>query len=292
LIDFRDVDALWDAYQASRFGFVTVRSPRMIAGLRAVIRSTQGQNAQRAASRLLALTFHAAAATLTKVGEADLAWIAADRGLTAGEASEDEAVIASLLRSVAHAMLSNGHYSAAADVVSRATDRLDRRALDDASLHLSLLGSLYLVGAMAAARTDKGGEARQFLAQARQAGHLLGRDANRGWTAFGPTNVLVHDLAVACELGDIQTALALAPTIDTRTLPVERRVRHALEVARLYTFVNRGDEAREILVSTEREAPEQVRYHFIARELVLTWLRQSRRHDWHLQALARRMRLV
>jgi transcriptional regulator with XRE-family HTH domain len=288
----RDVESVWDAYQASRFGYVTVQLPRVIATVRTSLREAADDASRREAQRLLALTYHAAAATLTKIGESDLAWIAADRGLTAAEASADEAVIASLLRSVAHALLSNGHYTAAADVVSRATDRLERRRADDDALHLSLLGSLHLVGAMAAARTDQGGEARRFLARARRAGQALGRDANLGWTAFGPTNVQVHDLSVAAELGEIQTAMALAPTVNVRSLPVERRVRHALEVAKVYTFANRADQAREVVLSAEREAPEQVRHHYIAREIVLTWLRQSRRPDGQLDALAQRLRLV
>ena len=153
----QDVEALWDAYQASRFGYVAVQIPRTLAAARGAIRDAASAEERREASRMLALGYHATAATLTKIGEADLAWIAADRGLAAAEDSQDQAVIASLHRSVAHALLANGHYAAAADVVSRAASRLEQQPVADQPLHWSLLGSLHLVGAMAAARTDSGG---------------------------------------------------------------------------------------------------------------------------------------
>src|SRR3954454_9627383 len=223
------VKDVWDAYQASRFAYATTRLPKVIAGAKNSIRQADGTDARREAQRMLALAYHAAAATLTKVGETDLAWIAADRGLMCAEESEDAMVLGSLFRSVAHALLANGRYDDAASVVSRATDRLDTVTLPETGLRWSLIGSLHLVGAMASARAENPREARAFLARARQAGQQLGHDANLAWTAFGPTNVAVHDLSVAMELGDLQTAAVIAPTIDARALPVERRVRHALD---------------------------------------------------------------
>ncbi|MEU0058870.1 hypothetical protein [Streptomyces sp. NPDC006334] len=43
------------------------------------------------------------------------------------------------------------------------------------------------------------------------------------WTAFGPTNVAIHRVATATELGDMQIAVDLGPQIDTSFLPTERR---------------------------------------------------------------------
>lgn len=148
------------------------------------------------------------------------------------------------------------------------------------------------MGAMAAARSDAPAEARQLLARARQASRQLGRDGNHAWTAFGPTNVAVHDVSIAVELGDVQTAAALAPRVDVRALPVERRVRHALEVARIYTMTNQPTEALALVLHAEREAPEQVKYHYIARELTLTWLRRSKCPNVALDDLARRLHVA
>ncbi len=48
-----------------------------------------------------------------------------------------------------------------------------------------------------------------------------------------------------------------------------------------------------VLLSAEQIAPEQVRHHFIGRQLVLTWMRQLRRKpDLELAGLAARLRLT
>src|SRR3954454_16533781 len=78
----RQVEEVWNAYQASRFALATTQLPKVIAGAKAAVRAGSDSAGRRDAQRMLALAYHAASATLTKVGEADLAWIAADRGMT------------------------------------------------------------------------------------------------------------------------------------------------------------------------------------------------------------------
>jgi hypothetical protein len=78
-----------------------------------------------------------------------------------------------------------------------------------------------------------------------------------------------------------------------RPMPVERRVRHALDVAHAFTARRRTDQAVDVLLRAERLAPEQVRYHAMSRQLVMQWLRRSRgAPSRHLGDLARRMKLV
>lgn len=94
-------------------------------------------------------------------------------------------------------------------------------------------------------------------------------------------------------LGDVQIALDIGPGLNTSGLPAERRVRHALEVARAYSARNRRDDGLAVLLEAERTAPEQVRHHFIARQLVLTWMRQRRgKQNIELAGLASRLRLT
>jgi hypothetical protein len=80
---------------------------------------------------------------------------------------------------------------------------------------------------MAAARAEDRATTRTYLTEADTAAGRLGRDANYLWTAFGPTNVDIHRVATAGELGDVQVAIDLGPRVDTSPLPMERRVRHA-----------------------------------------------------------------
>ena len=113
------------------------------------------------------------------------------------------------------------------------------------------------------------------------------------WTAFGPTNVAIHRVATAMELGDVQLALDQGPQFDTSQLPTERRVRHALEVARAYSARNQVDEALSLILDAERLAPEQVRYHYIPRQLVTSWVwRQHGKPSLALSDLAQRIHVI
>lgn len=60
----RDVADLWEAYQASRFGYVTGRLPWLLARAHA---SAESRSDDRGAQRLLGLSYQLAAVQLTKL---------------------------------------------------------------------------------------------------------------------------------------------------------------------------------------------------------------------------------
>lgn len=103
----------------------------------------------------------------------------------------------------------------------------------------------------------------------------------------------IHHVATAAELGDVQVAVDLGPRLDTSPLPMERRVRHALEVARVYNSWNRVENAQATLFEAEQMAPEQVRHHFLSRQLALTWVRRQRgKPSAQLVGLAHRLHVL
>ncbi|MGH3976234.1 MAG: helix-turn-helix domain-containing protein, partial [Pseudonocardiaceae bacterium] len=288
----RDIGQVWDAYQDSRYGYVTSRLSPLLAKAQAAGRAYTGEGRERAMS-LLAMTHQAAAMILTKLGEVDLAWISADRGLVAAQGSGNPVVVGSLLRSVTHSLLSNGRYAEAVQLTQDAATYLQPGLANASPEYLSIYGTLFLTGSMAAARNEDRATTRTFLAEAEDSAWRLGADANHLWTAFGPTNVAIHRVSTAVELGDLQVAVDLGPRVDVSALPVERRIRHRIEVARAYSAWNRRDEALTILLDAERDAPEQIRYHFISRQLVLRWIRQQRgKPSHHLVGLAQRLHVV
>lgn len=288
----RDLDDVWLAYQGSRFGYVTHRVPQLLAEAQIAANAYDGDLALRAQA-ILALTYQATATTLTKVGEADLAWIASDRGLVAAQRSGDRVVLGSLFRSVTHSLLSTGRYTEAVQMTNQATVVLEAGMAKASGNMISVYGTLLLAGSMAAARAEDRGATNDFLTEAEGLARRLGQDANHLWTAFGPTNVAIHRVSTAMELGDLQLAVDLGPRIDTDALPTERRVRHALEVARAFSMWNRRDEALAAVLGAEQIAPEQVRYHYISRHLVQTWMRQLRgKPSYELSSLAQRLRVV
>ncbi|MEV5463254.1 XRE family transcriptional regulator [Streptomyces cellulosae] len=286
------VAEVWDAYQDSRYAFATRRLPLLLADALIAAQAYQGREREQA-HELTAMTYQGAAMVLTKLGEADLAWIAADRGLAAAQQSGNAVVTGSLFRSVAHCLLTTGRFGAATQLVGDAGEYL-RPGLDDANPEfLSIYGTLFLAGSMAAARAEDRATTQTFLAEADQAARRLGTDANHVWTAFGPTNVAIHRVATAAELGDMQVAVDLGPQIDTSALPTERRTRHNLEVARALSAHNRMEDALAKILEAESWAPEQVRNHYLARELVLTWVRNQRgRPSRSLADLANRLHVI
>jgi transcriptional regulator with XRE-family HTH domain len=288
----RHMEELWDAYQASRLALVTREVPQLLVDGHAATQAYDGRQRDRAYA-LLALSYQLAATTLTKVGEADLAWMASDRGLAAAHQCGDPIVIGSLFRSVTHALLSNSRYAEAVQLTRDAADRLEAGLSDASPTYVSVYGSLFLAGAMASARGDDRPTTVAFLREADASARRLGSDGNLLWTAFGPTNVAIHHVSTAMELGDVQLAVDRGPLVDASAMPLERRVRHALEVARALSAWNRSDDALAVLLEAERLAPEQVRYHFLSRQLVLSWIRRQRtKPSYQLSALARRLHVA
>ena len=289
----RAVGEVFDAYQASRYAYVAGRAPLVLSDALRASRAAAADDRNRA-NALLALAYQTAVSVLTKLGETDLAWIAAERGLNAAQQTDNPIVIGSLFRSVAHALHSTGRFQGSVQLVQAAANVLEPQVgsrADDALL--SVYGTLFLTGAVAAARADDRASATSFLNEAADCAGRLGRDANSMWTAFGPTNVAIHRMTAAMELGDVQVAVDLAPRIDASALPTERRVRHAIETARAYTARNRRDDALRVILEAEQLAPEQIRHHAISRQLVLSWLRNNRGpRSVPLEQLAGRLHLA
>ena len=72
---------------------------------------------------------------------------------------------------------------------------------------------------------------------------LLGVDANYWQTSFGPTNVELHRLSAALDLGDISYVVEHSD-VDATRMPVERRVVHPIDMARALTYAGRATTRR------------------------------------------------
>ena len=92
----------------------------------------------------LALTYQVAASTLTKLGEADLAWNASDRGIHVAQQSESPVVIGSLFRSVAHSLLATGAYAEAVQLTNDAAEFFQPHMAKATPTLLSVSGTMLL----------------------------------------------------------------------------------------------------------------------------------------------------
>lgn len=278
------VNDVWTAYQDSRFAYVVMRLNQVLPIAYVAARQPGDTDP---AKRCLAYLYQVAATVLVKLGDLDLARICADRGDIAAQDVDDPITLTALQRSIAHTLLSNGQYR---DAVSIVRDGVIAAPELRGPAEVSVTGTLMLVGATASARAGERGEAMTFLRHADQLAAQLGGDRNELWTSFGPTNVAIHRVTVAADLGDIQNAVELGATLDVTFMPRERRIRHQLEVARALSRSGRREESLAALLEAEGGAAEQVRRHFLTHELVHAWMRATKtRPSTELVALARRL---
>jgi tetratricopeptide (TPR) repeat protein len=271
------VERAWGDYQDGRLGNVIAALPGLIGTSQHLedLAVDAESNTRRGHWAVSARTHHLAATTLSKIGEADLAWIAAERAMQAADQADDALVLASAARAGTHALLAVGRYADALDLGTTASQWLSERLDDNDPAALSLYGMLQLRTAVAAGRRQDRSTATELLARASDAANRLGRDANYWTTGFGPTNVEMHRLSVALDLGDVAYVVDRASAVRVDGAPVERRVSHLIDLSRALSLVARDSDALSQLLTAEHEAPQLVRHNPGVRETIKTMHRRA-----------------
>lgn len=293
LVDLRrDVDLAWHMRQASRYTALAVLLPRLVAACRLAARELAGDQ-QREADRLLAETYLVVRAVLRKLGDTKLAWVAADRAIVAAERAEEPLWVAAGARAVGQVLLSEGLVDQAQELSVQTAASLERSLRDPRPEELSAWGSLLLNAAIAAARRDDRASMRAYLTEAQAAADRLGEDRNDMWTSFGPSNVAIHAVSAAVELGDAVEVEERAKRVDLDRLPKElheRRAQLLLDLARAYVQRRLDAAAVNTLLRAEEEAPEEVRFSVVVRELARQLLRREHQASTpQLRPLAQRL---
>ena len=264
---------VWPLVHASRYNELAPLVADLVPRLERAARAEASAEQTHMAHELLTDTYQAVAAMLAKIGEGDAAWIAADRAaFTAESLSNPLAVAASLFR-MAHVFLSLGQLAQVQTVASTAVSSLDRQGTTPEVL--SLRGAFRLVLAVTAARENDRTQAYAYLDRARDIASQLGEDRNDFGTEFGPTNVALHAVAVAVELGDAGHALDLAHDIDSERLSAERQARYSIDLALAHAMRRQIGESLRCLQLAEELTPEQTRTHRVARAVARDLLQLS-----------------
>jgi tetratricopeptide (TPR) repeat protein len=204
---------------------------------------------------------------------------AADRAVQTARSLDDPDLIAGAFHRLANVLLVAGRYPDTVHVATNAAS-LVQPDRTQAPRSLALWGGLVLTAAVAAARNGARGEAWELLGEARAAARLLDHDYADMFVIFGPTNVAIHAVQVAVELGDAQTAIERAQQVDIDRLPaelVERRGQLLLDLAEAYALSGRDADAVDTLCRAHRAAAEEVAYSTDGRRLVRTLLERERR---------------
>lgn len=257
--------------------------PLVLGDLRTAAWTSRGL-AREEQMRLLGEVYYATRQFLHKLGYPDLASLVADRYEWAAEQADDPLALA--LSRVFRA----GELDAAADwrgactLMARTINEFDHREDGDA---LSVLGFLHLMAAYMSAHAGDDVQTWTHHREAEELAARLGRDGDAYRLSFGPTNVAIWGTALGVELMDGAKAVDRAQHVRlTAETPPERAGHHYIDLARGQLM--NGDQAGVIgsLLMARRIAPQQTRYHPMARETVYALARAERRATDSVRGLA------
>lgn len=285
------VSEAWTRTHASEYEHVGALLVRLLPELEQAARVAEGE-AQREVFASLARAYHACAAVLSNVGDTGASWVAADRAIGAAERSGDALLMAEGAFRLTLVFQTARRLDQARQTASTAAAALERRTKSGEPEALSVWGALQLQLAVVAARQNRADEAEEHIRLARGAADRIGADRNDYNTEFGPTNVALHAVGVAVELGDAGRALRVAETIDASTLSPERQARFLIDVARAQAQRRNVAGVAAALTEVLDIAPELARSHPMIAELVGDLMRSTQGADPALRVLAHKLGLL
>lgn len=237
-------------FQASRYRALAARLPGLL------IAADAGSTDPAVAAEL----YNTATHVLIKLKVAGLDWLAAERALAAARQAADPAVTASITRNVATLCRGAGRYDAAQRLALDAAGQLSIAGSRATAEHLSLYGLLVCNASYTAAQAGDRSRSVELLDEADAIAGRLGTDHNAHWTAFGPTNVILHRISACYALGDAGTAIEYARQVPPGGIRLpERQARYWVDVARAFHQWGKSAQCYRALIMAERAAPEEVR---------------------------------
>jgi len=260
------VEHAWSAYERALYRQLTALLPDVLTSAQRI--QAQCPDAGRAQ---LVDAYRVTAALLVKLGDPDLAWLAADRAIAV--ATGHPVLVSAAAVQVGQALRAAGRARSAMTTMLAAAYRIAPPDLDGgAPEDLSLCGSLIVQAALAAARLGDDRAVVELTDDAADMAARVGDGRNHHHTGFGPTAVDLARLAAAVELGEGSSAVAWYETASARDgwrwLPPGERAGHLIEVARAYLQIDAPARAGRAVVDAERLAPAEVRDRPAARDVL------------------------
>ncbi|MFH9403241.1 helix-turn-helix domain-containing protein [Streptomyces sp. NPDC017638] len=228
------VDQTWNLWHSSKHNRTEVGAvlPALIRDAEAAVRALDG-DARRAALVALSDVYRLTGQATAYVAPAELAWVVADRALSAAQDADQPAAIAAAAWNMGNILRETSYPEEALRVVTEAADLL-RPHLDTAPDDWrGVYGALQLHAAVTAAREAREGDAWRYWKKGDQIAKSLPANYVHPSTVFGRANVDFHEISVATDLHQARKAIGLADDVDPTVMPsVERQSRLWVEVAR------------------------------------------------------------
>lgn len=289
----RSIRWAWDTWTTSpeRYSRTAPLLADLILATRATLAVTSGdehRDAERAAADLYLLVRSFG----KRVGATDVAYLAADRAMSAAIAADDPAYRAAAGWNLAAVLSNRGHPEQSAAICEDAIRDVEASGGDDLAAK-ALSGSLRLLLAVQRARLRDERRALDAIEEAARIASTTGETIYHR-TFFGPCNVEIHRAAVSLELSRTGEALRLAERVDVAQHPsVERRYSHYLHLARAYTIRRDDLAAVHMLAKADRECPEESKLNLSMRATVRELLmRETPTTRPELRGLAERVGVI
>ncbi|WP_234367444.1 XRE family transcriptional regulator [Streptomyces pluripotens] len=256
------VDQTWHLWHTSEHNRTEVGAllPDLIRDAETAVRALDGEQ-RRAALVALSDVYRLTGQATAYVAPAEMAWVVADRALSAAQAADQPAAKAAAAWNLGNILRETSYPEDALRVVTEAAD-LIRPHLDGAPDDWrGIYGALQLHAAVTVAREGRDGDAWRYWDRGDQVAKNLPANYVHPCTVFGRANVDFHAVSVATDLQRAQKALGLAADLDPDTMPSrERRARLWVEVARGH--LQRGDTtaALHVMQMAHRIGAETVAY--------------------------------
>jgi transcriptional regulator with XRE-family HTH domain len=278
-----DVAGMIEHRLQARYVEMAWRLPALISELARA--HTGASRGSREAAALLTLALRAADGVAYKFAYLDLSARIIDLMRASAVAAEDPLLMAAVAYVRTETFFATGDLASASRLLIAAADDLPAN-LTESALSAAAYGALHMRAAVVTGRAGKADTAWDHLAEARRAARQVPEGVYFG-TAFGPTSVRIHDLAVAVELGDIPAAVELAAGWHPpATLPAERRSHYYIDLARAQLRLGHHQDAYLGLEAARQAAPQHVREHPQVRRTLSALLRTHRSPDDGLLELA------
>lgn len=229
-------------------------------------------DAQRAASSgdspalaVLADVYHLAQQMLASWAEPELVWVAADRGMTTAQASDDRLAVSGAAWCVGNMLRAVGRTDEATDLALEAASVIDGDARPEAR---TMRGALFAHASVSAAKDYAYGEAWRHWDSAGAAIEGVS-DYTHPWTVFGATNLAIHAVSIEVDSGRPREAMERFDRLEIGGVPSrERQARALVEGVRAHATNGSDLGALHLLQRAERISFESVKYTAPVRSVV------------------------
>jgi transcriptional regulator with XRE-family HTH domain len=239
--------------------------------------------------RMLIEAIHTARGTLRGLGYRAEYTFAAERVRQWAERLDEPTALALAAWCQANSAMGGGAYHRSAALVDRAISDLDHHLAEPAALEL--LGMLHLAAGASVLAERRTEDALAHIGEAERIAARTG-ESSPWWLTFGPTNVGIWRMGVEVDSGQPGRALETAKGLQPAAVAsLDRRAAYYVETARALTDLGgrRDDDAKRMLLTAERIAPQRVRSWTPPAETARFLLHRARARDAALVGLCERL---